>query len=105
MLRSQVSFSVAAIFACSPCANALCSSGGILSVIHVCSFKDKEVQRDAKMVSYKVVDKAAKPYVEVDVAGDKKVGGLSTLCSYSSQPHTSSSLKYCFARVTVATCL
>jgi hypothetical protein len=38
-----------------------------------CSFKDKEVQRDAKMVSYKVVDKGAKPYVEVDVAGEKKV--------------------------------
>ena len=32
------------------------------------------MQRDAKMVSYKVVDKSAKPYVEVDVAGDKKVG-------------------------------
>ena len=40
----------------------------------MCSFKDKEVQRDAKMVSYKVVDKSAKPYVEVDVAGEKKVG-------------------------------
>lgn len=38
-----------------------------------CSFKDKEVQRDAKMVSYKVVDKAAKPYVEVTVADEKKV--------------------------------
>ncbi|CAK0784735.1 Luminal-binding protein 3 [Coccomyxa viridis] len=36
------------------------------------NFKDKEVQRDAKMVSYKVVDKSAKPYVEVDVAGEKK---------------------------------
>ncbi|KAK9808266.1 hypothetical protein WJX73_005089 [Symbiochloris irregularis] len=35
-------------------------------------FKDKEVQRDAKMVSYKVVDKAAKPYVEVDMAGSTK---------------------------------
>ena len=31
------------------------------------------MQRDAKMVSYKVVDKSAKPYVEVDVAGEKKV--------------------------------
>ena len=31
------------------------------------------MQRDAKMVSYKVVDKGAKPYVEVDVAGEKKV--------------------------------
>ncbi|BDA50878.1 Luminal-binding protein 5 [Coccomyxa sp. Obi] len=36
------------------------------------NFKDKEVQRDAKMVSYKVVDKAAKPYVEVDISGEKK---------------------------------
>ncbi len=41
-----------------------------------CSFKDKEVQRDAKMVSYKVVDKAAKPYVEVEISGEKKVTGL-----------------------------
>ncbi|CAL8462784.1 g2317 [Coccomyxa elongata] len=36
------------------------------------NFKDKEVQRDAKMVSYKVVDKAAKPYVEVEISGEKK---------------------------------
>ena len=47
---------------------------------YVCSFKDKEVQRDAKMVSYKVVDKSAKPYVEVDVAGDKKVCPLPSCC-------------------------
>jgi len=40
------------------------------------SFKDKEVQRDAKMVSYKVVDKDTKPYIEVEVAGDKKVRRL-----------------------------
>ena len=46
----------------------------------VCSFKDKEVQRDAKMVSYKVVDKSAKPYVEVDVAGEKKVWPLPSCC-------------------------
>ena len=39
----------------------------------VCSFKDKTVQRDLKMVSYDVVDKGAKPYVEVEVAGSKKV--------------------------------
>ncbi|DBA71107.1 hypothetical protein WJX79_003561 [Trebouxia sp. C0005] len=37
------------------------------------NFKDKEVQRDAKMVSYDVVDKKGKPYVQVEVAGDKKV--------------------------------
>ncbi len=35
-------------------------------------FSDKEVQRDAKMVSYKVVDKASKPYVSVDIAGETK---------------------------------
>ncbi len=46
----------------------------------MCSFKDKEVQRDAKMVSYKVVDKSAKPYVEVDVAGEKKVGPRPGCC-------------------------
>ena len=37
-----------------------------------CSFKDKEVQRDAKMVSYDVVDKKGKPYVQVEVSGEKK---------------------------------
>ena len=42
----------------------------------VCRFKDKEVQRDAKMVSYKVVDKASKPYVEVEVGGEKKASFL-----------------------------
>ncbi|KAK9807038.1 hypothetical protein WJX72_011525 [[Myrmecia] bisecta] len=36
------------------------------------NFKDKEVQRDAKMVSYKVVDKAGKPYINIkDDSGDK----------------------------------
>lgn len=38
-----------------------------------CRFKDKEVQRDAKMVSYKVVDKETKPYIEVEISGEKKV--------------------------------
>ena len=37
-----------------------------------CSFKDKEVQRDAKMVSYDVVDKKGKPNVQVEIAGEKK---------------------------------
>ncbi|KAK9867574.1 hypothetical protein WJX84_012145 [Apatococcus fuscideae] len=36
------------------------------------SFKDKEVQRDAKLVAYKIVDKATKPYVEVEFKGEKK---------------------------------
>ena len=43
-----------------------------------CSFKDKEVQKDAKIVSYKVVDKASKPYVEVTIADEKKVRTLSS---------------------------
>lgn len=46
-------------------------------------YSDKEVQRDAKMVSYKVVDKAAKPYVEVEISGDKKV---STCCNLACAP-------------------
>ena len=49
-----------------------------------CSFKDKEVQRDAKMVSYKVVDKETKPYIEVEISGEKKVhcgACLSPLCA------------------------
>lgn len=37
------------------------------------NFKDKEVQRDSKLVSYDVVDKKGKPYVSVDVAGETKV--------------------------------
>lgn len=37
-----------------------------------CSFKDKEVQRDAKMVSYDVVDKKGKPNVQVEIGGEKK---------------------------------
>lgn len=39
----------------------------------MCSFKDKEVQRDAKMVPYKIIDKSTKPYVEVKVGGENKV--------------------------------
>ncbi len=38
-----------------------------------CRFSDKEVQRDAKLVSYDIVDKDSKPYVQVDVAGSNKV--------------------------------
>ena len=37
------------------------------------------MQKDAKMVSYKVVDKASKPYVEVTIADEKKVQHLSLL--------------------------
>ena len=36
------------------------------------SFKDKEVQRDSKMVSYDVVDKKGKPNVQVEIGGEKK---------------------------------
>ena len=36
------------------------------------------MQRDAKMVSYKVVDKGTKPYVEVTIADEKKVVLLPT---------------------------
>ena len=36
-------------------------------------FKDKEVQKDAKMVPYKIIDKGTKPYVEVQVGGETKV--------------------------------
>eukprot|EP00887_Chlorella_sp_A99_P005290 scaffold1.g5290.t1 len=37
------------------------------------NFKDPEVQRDAKLVSYDIVDKKGKPYVQVDVGGENKV--------------------------------
>ena len=36
-------------------------------------FKDKEVQKDAKMVPYKIIDKAGKPYVQVKVGSEEKV--------------------------------
>ena len=35
------------------------------------NFKDKEVQRDMKMVSYKVVDKDKKPYVRIETSASK----------------------------------
>jgi heat shock protein 5 len=36
-------------------------------------FEDAEVQRDMKLLPYKIVSKAGKPYVEVLVKGEKKV--------------------------------
>ena len=33
---------------------------------------DKDVQKDKKLVSYSIVDKATKPYVEVVVGGETK---------------------------------
>lgn len=37
------------------------------------SYTDKEVQRDKKLVSYNIVDKAGKPNVQVEVNGEQKV--------------------------------
>ena len=37
------------------------------------NFADKEVQRDLKYLSYKVVDKAGKPYVSIETQSGKKV--------------------------------
>merc|ERR1719420_482586 len=42
-------------------------------------FDDKEVQRDLKYVPYKVVSKAGKPYVEVEMPGLKQPNEVS-LC-------------------------
>jgi len=36
------------------------------------NFADKEVQRDLKYLSYKVIDKSGKPYVQVDTTAGKK---------------------------------
>lgn len=36
-------------------------------------YEDKEVQRDKKLMSYNIVDKQGKPYVQVDVNGEEKV--------------------------------
>lgn len=37
------------------------------------NYNDKEVQRDAKLVSYDIINKAGKPYVSVDVNSEAKV--------------------------------
>ena len=66
-------------------------------------FADKEVQRDSKMVSYKVVDKIGKPYVSVNIAGEEKtyspeeisamvltkVGAIADACNSLSNEHCS----------------
>ncbi len=39
----------------------------------MCSYQDKEVQRDKKLVSFDIVDKSGKPYVSVEVNGENKV--------------------------------
>jgi len=36
------------------------------------NYMDKEVQRDKKLVSYDIVDKGGKPYVQVEVAGEQR---------------------------------
>ena len=36
------------------------------------NFNDKEVQKDLKLLPYKVVEKKGKPYVEVETGGKKK---------------------------------
>lgn len=38
----------------------------------LCRFDDAEVQRDKKLVSYEIVNESGKPYVQVDVKGEKK---------------------------------
>ena len=35
-------------------------------------YNDKDVQKDKKLVSYNIVDRGTKPYIEVEVAGEKK---------------------------------
>jgi hypothetical protein len=45
-----------------------------------CRFSDAEVQRDAKLVSYKIVDKGGKPYVSVDVKGEQRVFSPEEVC-------------------------
>jgi hypothetical protein len=57
-----------------------------LTGLSACRYSDKEVQRDKSLVSYDIVDKETKPYVRVEVNGQKKVSGcakpflLVTLC-------------------------
>jgi len=46
----------------------------LTSLFHVpfLRYSDKDVQKDKKLVSYNIVDKATKPYVEVSVGGESK---------------------------------
>ena len=41
-----------------------------------CRFDDPEVQRDKKFLSYKVVNKDGKPYIQVNVKGEQKMFSL-----------------------------
>jgi hypothetical protein len=60
------------------------SNSVLNSCIPSCNrFADKEVQRDAKLVSYDIVDKDGKPYVQVDVQGQAKVCGTLMLLSWT----------------------
>ena len=45
-----------------------------------CRFSDKEVQRDAKLVSYDVVEKNTKPYVQVQIGSENKVRHCMQAC-------------------------
>merc|ERR1719361_709543 len=36
-------------------------------------FKDSTVQKDLKLLPYKIVDKGGKPYIQVKVKGDEKL--------------------------------
>ena len=47
---------------------------------HCRRFSDKEVQRDAKLVSYDIIEKNTKPYVQVQIGDDNKARAT-TLCS------------------------
>jgi hypothetical protein len=53
-----------------------------------CRYEDKEVQRDKKLVSYDIVNKATKPYIKVKVNGEEKVCDRSLSSLTSSQSLT-----------------
>jgi molecular chaperone DnaK (HSP70) len=38
----------------------------------VCRFTDSSVQSDSKLLAYSIVSEAGKPYVQVEVKGEKK---------------------------------
>ena len=39
----------------------------------MCRFTDSSIQQDSKLLSYDIVSEHGKPYVQVDVKGEKKI--------------------------------
>lgn len=45
----------------------------LFCVLYCARFDDAEVQRDKKLYPYRIINKNNKPYIEVEVKGEKQV--------------------------------